>query len=410
MSWASSVSRRKLIKLAGGATLLSGGAKILGQSLAAQAATVTLPFENGERPLVAYPQKRPLIRHTTRPPQLETPFSVFNEAPITPNDAFFVRYHLTKSPPDGLDPDTFRLEIAGKVNTPLTLTLQELKRFDAVELVAVNQCSGNGRGFSTPRVAGGQSGNGNMGNAAWRGVPLKTILDKAGVREGARQATFQGMDTPALDETPSFIIALDIDHARDGEVLVAYAMNGEDLPVLNGYPVRLVVPGYYGNYWIKHLKKIDVIDTVFDGFWMKTSYRIPNNPCACVAPGTKPSSTVPINRLNVRSFITSHADGTKVASGRPVTIEGIAFDGGYGIAEVSLSTDGGKSWRGTRLGKDLGKYSFREWDIEVVLDPGPHSLAARAINHIGQSQPMEALWNPSGYMHNAVEKVNVIAL
>jgi DMSO/TMAO reductase YedYZ molybdopterin-dependent catalytic subunit len=382
----------------------------LGPSLVAQAAgAVSLPFDNGERPLVSYPQKRPLIRLTTRPPQLETPFSVFNEAALTPNNAFFVRYHLTQSPPS-IDSDQFRLEVKGKVSAPLTLTVHDLKQFDAAEIVAVNQCSGNGRGLSNPRVAGGQVANGSMGNARWKGVPLKAILDKAGVPEGAKQVTFKGLDAPAVDSTPSFIKALDIDHARNGEVLLAYAMNGEDLPVLNGYPVRLVVPGYYGTYWVKHLNEITVIDNVYDGFWMKTAYRIPNNPCACIAPGTKLASSVPINRLNVRSFITSHLDGAKVTAGRTTAIRGIAFDGGYGITEVALSTNGGKTWRNTTLGKDLGKYSFREWSTSLALDRGTHSLAVRAVNRIGQTQPMEALWNPSGYMRNVVEKVKVSAV
>jgi sulfite dehydrogenase (cytochrome) subunit A len=405
-----SVSRRRLIKLTGDAILLSGVAEFLAPSLLANAAgRANLPFANGERPVVAYPQKRPLIRLTTRPPQLETPFSVFNESAITPNDAFFVRYHLTQSPPS-IDPDSFRLEVKGKVNNPLTLSLRELKAFDAAEIVAVNQCSGNSRGLSNPRVAGGQLGNGAMGNARWKGVPLKAILDKAGVPEGAKQVTFKGLDAPAMEGTPGFVKALDIDHLRTGEVLVAYGMNGEDLPILNGYPVRLVVPGYYGTYWVKHLNEITVVDNVYDGFWMKTAYRIPNNPCACVAPGTKPASTVPINRLNVRSFITSHSDGAKIAAGRPITIRGIAFDGGYGIAEVALSTDGGKTWRSTTLGKDLGKYSFRVWTTSLTLDHGTHSLAVRAVNHIGQTQPMDALWNPAGYMRNVVEKIKVSAV
>src|SRR5262249_37379391 len=128
--------------------------------------TITLPFENGERPLIAYPQKRPLIRHTSRPPQLETPFSVFNEGILTPTDAFFVRYHLAVLPPASIDADSFRLEIKGKVNKPAALSLADLKKnFDHAEVIAVNQCSGNSRGFFQPRVPGGQLGNGAMGNA-----------------------------------------------------------------------------------------------------------------------------------------------------------------------------------------------------------------------------------------------------
>ncbi len=385
--------------------LLYGAAR----AFPAQAANaVALPFDNGERPLVRFPQKRPLIKLTTRPPQLETPLSVFNESVLTPNDAFFVRYHHTRSPAL-IDPDTFRLQVKGKVSAPLALTLDDLKRFEPVEVVAVNQCSGNGRGFSNPRVAGGQLGNGAMGNARWRGVPLKAILDKAGVQEGARQVTFHGADMPAAETIPHFIKALDIDHARDGEVLVAYAMNNEDLPILNGYPLRLVVPGYYGTYWVKHLSEITVIDTVYDGFWMKTAYRIPNTLCGCVAPGTTPASTVPINRMNVRSLITSHADGAKVFAEAPVTISGIAFDGGYGVTEVALSTDDGKSWRSAHLGPDLGKYSFRQWTAKVALKQGSHVLAVRAINRIGQTQPVDALWNPAGYMRNVVDKIQVTA-
>src|SRR5947207_8155352 len=240
---------------------LAGG---FGSAKAFALDTVTLPFDNGERPLVKYPQKRPMIGLTSRPPQLETPFSIFNDGPITPNNAFFVRYHLADVPLS-IDPDKFSLEIKGKVDRSLKLSLKEIRKLPAVELVAVNQCSGNSRGFSSPRVAGGQLGNGAMGNARWHGVPLKTVLDKAGVQQGTKQVTFNGMDGPVSDKTTDFVKALDIDHARDGEVMLAYGMNGEDLPVLNGFPLRLVVPGYSGTYWVKHLHGINVIDSVFCG-------------------------------------------------------------------------------------------------------------------------------------------------
>jgi sulfite dehydrogenase len=404
------LDRRKLLKGAGGAALVLGSGLGSGAARALAAETVTLPFGNGERPLVQYPQKQPLIRLTTRPPQLETPFALYDNAPITPNGAFFVRYHLSEAPPFDLDPDTYRLTIQGKVGTPLSLSLNDLRTvFEPVEVVAVNQCSGNGRGFFEPRMAGGQAGNGLMGNARWRGVPLKAVLDKAGVQEGARQVTFNGLDRPALDATPDFVKALDIDHARDGEVMLAYAMNGADLPVLNGFPVRLVVPGYYGTYWVKHVSEITVIDRVFDGFWMKSAYRIPANACACVPPGGKMAESVPIDRFNVRSFITSHAEGATIKAGSDVEVRGIAFDGGYGITGVALSTDGGANWGEATLGDDLGRYSFREWRAVVRLPAGSHALKVRAINRIGQSQPMEALWNPSGYMRNVVETVRVQA-
>jgi DMSO/TMAO reductase YedYZ molybdopterin-dependent catalytic subunit len=400
------MNRRTVLQA--GAALFAGGGAIGGLPLASFAAeTVKLPFDNGERPIIKYPQKRPMIGLTSRPPQLETPFSVFNEGAITPSDAFFVRYHLAGLPLD-IDPDKFTVEIKGKVDKPSKLSLADIRRMPTVELVAVNQCSGNSRGFFVPRVAGGQLGNGAMGNARWKGVPLKTVLDKAGVQAGAKQVVFGGMDGPVSDKTPDFAKALDIDHARDGEVMLAYSMNGQDLPFLNGFPLRLVVPGYYGTYWVKHINEIDIIDNVFDGFWMKTAYRIPDNDCHCVEPGTAPKATIPINRFNVRSFITNVADGAKVKAGR-TALKGMAFDGGSGIKDVAVSTDGGKTWQAATLGKDLGKFSFREWSLTVKLPAGAHELKVRATSNDGNTQPMEASWNPAGYMRNVVETVRVTA-
>lgn len=390
--------------------LLQAGAAFSALSFSGAAMqSVTLPFGNGERPMVRYPQKRPLIRLTTRPPQLETPFSVFDEGAITPNDAFFVRYHLGIAPPENLDPDTFRTAIGGKVNTPLSLSLADLKRFEPIEYVAVNQCSGNSRGLFNPRVAGGQLANGAMGNAKWKGVPLKTVLDKAGVQAGAVQVTFGGADGPVLPATPDFAKALDVDHARDGEVMIAYEMNGAPLPILNGYPVRLIVPGWYGTYWVKHLNEITVIDSVLDNFWMKTAYRIPDNDCHCAEPGGKPVPTVPINRFNVRSFITNLTDGSKVKAGQDVAVRGIAFDGGSGIKTVELSQDGGNTWQAATLGKDLGKYSFREWSTKLRLAKGTQTLRVKATASDGQTQPLGPRWNPSGYMRNVIETVEVTA-
>lgn len=370
-----------------------------------------LPFDNGARPLVRYPQKRPLLRLTTRPPQLETPFAAFNEGVLTPNDAFFVRYHLTKSPPPAaeLQPERFRLTIKGAVERPLSLSLDELRRrFEHVEVVAVNQCSGNSRGFFEPRVVGGQSGNGNMGNARWTGVRLADVLKQAGLRPGTRQVTFNGLDAPLLPATPDFVKALETDHALDGEILLAWAMNGEALPWLNGYPLRLVVPGHFGTYWIKHLHEVEVLDREFDGWWMSTAYRIPDNDCACVEPGGKPDRTRPIGRFNVRSFITSVADGDRLPAGRPVTLRGNAFDGGRGIKSVEWSRDGGKTWQSAALGADLGRYSFREWKAEFTpAAAGGLTLQCRATTHGGETQPAAPRWNPAGYMRNVVESVRV---
>jgi sulfite dehydrogenase (cytochrome) subunit A len=395
------MDRRDLLKAAGLAAFAAG----FGATKALAADTVTLPFANGERPLVKYPQKRPMIGLTSRPPQLETPFHIFNDGPITPNDAFFVRYHLSDLPYN-LDPDKFTLEVKGKVDKPLKLSLRDLRKMRATEIVAVNQCSGNSRGFFEPRVAGGQLGNGAMGNARWLGVPLKAVLEMAGVQSGAKQVVFGGMDGPASDRTPDFAKALDFDHAADGEVMLAYGMNGAPLPFLNGFPLRLIVPGYYGTYWVKHVNEITVIDNVFDGFWMKSAYRIPDAPDNSIEPGTTPKATIPINRFTVRSFVTSVADGAKLRAGG-TTLQGIAFDSGKGIKGVAVSTDGGKTWAQATLGKDLGKYSFREWKLPVKLAAGSHDLKVRATSNSGETQPDQPRWNPAGYLRNVVETVRV---
>lgn len=402
-----SSSRRRILAAGAGAVATSTLAPW--RSAFAADGVVTLPMANGERRLVAYPEKRPMIVLTSRPPQLETPWEVFNEGAITPNDAFFVRYH-NAGLPGAIDGDTHAIRIGGNaVGKPFSLTVADLRtQFRPVELTAVNQCSGNSRGLFAPRVQGGQLANGAMGNARWLGVPLKDILARAEPMNSARQVTFNGLDT-AIFGGGDFVKALEIGHAMDGEVMVAYQMNGTDIPFLNGYPVKLVVPGHYGTYWVKHLSEIEVIDHEFDGFWMKPAYRIPDNPCACVEPGTAPAATRPIGRFNVRSFITSVSDGARVAAGAPLVLRGIAFDGGQGIREVAVSVDGGQSWREAKLGPDLGRYSFREFTFGFTPAPGAHDLRVRAWNRSGQSQPMEALWNPAGYMRNVVESVKLTA-
>jgi sulfite dehydrogenase len=391
--------------LAGAAALLAGG-----RALADPAPAVTLPFANGERRVVAYPQKRPLLVLTERPPQLETPFEVFDHGAFTPNDAFFVRYHLAGAPPRDLDAATHRLRIGGAVSQPLDLGLDDLKRdFPVVELAAVNECSGNGRGFSNPRVAGGQLGNGMMGAALWRGVSLKALLDKAGVKASAQAVEFNGADKPIAPGIADFVKGLGIEHAHGGEVMLAYEMNGEPLPLLNGYPLRLIVPGYYGTYWVKHLTDITVLEQQSQSYWMQKAYRIPDNDCACTPAGVAATATRPIGRLNVRSFITNLTDGQKTRGAGGVLVRGIAFDGGTGVAGVDLSRDGGKTWAAATLGPDHGKFAFREWSAHVALDRGPHVLMARARSNAGEVQPLTAIWNPPGYMRNVADPVRILA-
>jgi sulfite dehydrogenase len=401
------LSRRNLVQSAGSLAL---AATPLAR-LMAQDTDEGVSFAAGPRPMVTYPGKRPLIRVHTRPPHLETPFAVFNDGAITPNDAFFVRYHLANIPTE-IDLQSYRLKVKGHVDTPLSLSLDDLKAMaEPAEIIAVNQCSGNSRGFSSPRVFGAQLANGAMGNARWTGIPLATVLRKAGVQAGAMQVAFNGLDAPVLPETPDYRKALDIDHALDGEPMLAWAMNGEDLPFLNGYPLKLIVPGYFGTYWVKHLADIDVLDQPFDGpdaYFMTTAYRIPDTPCFCVAPGTVAAETLPLSTLPVRSFITSIVPGEVLPAGQATRLNGIAFDAGAGIDRVQVSIDSGQSWRDAQLGEDIGRFSFREWQLPVTFtNVGATQVLVRASNRGGETQPMQASWNPSGYRRNVVESIAV---
>ncbi|HUA09334.1 MAG TPA: molybdopterin-dependent oxidoreductase [Candidatus Acidoferrales bacterium] len=368
--------------------------------------TVTLPFQNGTRPLVTFPQKSRLILLTPRPPQLETPFAVFDRSVLTPNDAFFVRWHLAGIPTT-VNGATHRIRVHGKVKHPLSLSVEDLRTsFEPHEIVAVNQCSGNSRGFFSPRVPGGQWANGAMGNARWKGARLNDILARAGLEKGVVQVRFHGLEEPILPTTPPFIKALTIEDISD-DVLVAYEMNGEPLPLLNGYPVRLVVPGWYATYWMKMLADIEAIDRVDDNFWMKTAYRIPQTPGNTVAPTDTGYPTVPINVMTVRSFVTNITDGQKLRAGAQA-IRGIAFDRGTGIKKVEFSTDGGASWRDAALGANYGAYSFRPWETSFTAKAGmSYVLACRATANSGETQTTVPVWNPGGYLRNVIETYKV---
>jgi len=390
-----------------GAAAAAAAAGVPRGTRAQAAPAVQMPFDNGARELVAFPQKRPLILLTPRPPQLETPFAVFDDGVLTPNDAFFVRWHLANVP-QTVDATAHRIAVTGEVAKPLSLSLDDLGAMPSVDVIAVNQCSGNSRALFGPRVAGGQWGNGAMGNARWTGVRLRDILDRAGIRATAKQVQFDGLDGPVLSTTPDFKKSLDVDVARGDDVIVAYAMNGAPLPVLNGYPVRLIVPGWFATYWVKMLSAITVLDHADDNFWMKTAYRIPDTPDNGVVPGATGYPTVPINRMKVRSFITNIADGANVKAGA-TTLRGIAFDGGSGIRAVDVSLDGGTTWRPATLEQDYGKYSFRRWNAAVNLGRGATTLAVRATANDGSTQKAAPIWNPSGYLRTSIETYKVTA-
>ena len=204
-----------------------------------------------------------------------------------------------------------------------------------------------------------------------------------------------------------FVKSLAFDHATDGKVMVAYATNGQPLPMLNGFPLRLVVPGWFGTYWVKSLSRVEVLPEKFKGFWMEKAYRVPNNPRMQETPGDLAKDTVPISKLLVRSLFARPGPGEQVRAGADYEVQGVAFDGGSGIKKVELSTDGGKTWADAKLNPDLGKYSWRLWRFSWRPAAGRHTLTARATSNAGDVQPDNAIWNRGGYAQNITESVSV---
>ena len=286
------------------------------------------PHWNSVGPIVNEPQKAPLILLTDRPVQLETPRNYFASA-FTPNEAFYVRWHLDRIP-NAVDLKTWRLRIEGNVSSPQALSMGDLlRKFRAETIAAVNQCSGNSRSRSQPRVPGGQWGNGAMGNARWTGVKLRDLLNAAGMKSGSLQVQLQGFEQGEGPEgmgSRSFRKSLDLDNPVIDECLVAYAMNGEPLPMLNGFPVRLVVPGYFATYWMKCLAWIRVLDKIDENFWMKTAYRIPETPRGTTTPEAMRAGgvkTEPIGQMPVRSFLVAPDGSGKIPAGMGVTLRGL---------------------------------------------------------------------------------------
>lgn len=390
------ITRRRVVAGSAGALLLAGvGGRVFGA-------------EDGSDELIALPGKRPLIKRTLRPPNFETPLTYLREQ-FTPNDAFFVRYHLASIPT--VDARTWRLRIAGaSVKQPLELSLDDLKRgFEHVKLAAVNQCSGNRRGLFTPRAGGVQWTYGAMGNAMWGGVRLRDVLNRAGVNADALEVVLDGADQQVLPATPDFVKSVPIDRALDEHTLIAFEMNGQPLPQWNGAPVRLVVAGWTATYWVKHLTSIRVEPKAFDGFWMKSAYRIPTGKF----PGARFASqeneqTTPITEILINSLVTSHTDGERLARGRRAQIAGWAWDGGSGIDTVEISLDQGQSWRPAKLGETPSSYSWR--GFRMALDTskaGPVHVAVRATGRNGARQPDKLTPNPAGYHHNIIQTLTL---
>jgi DMSO/TMAO reductase YedYZ molybdopterin-dependent catalytic subunit len=400
------MSRRKLLRGAG----LGGLALLSAPAWAQETVDLDVPGGPSIRQITtAYPEKGRMIVQRTSPPWLETPFEVFDRGTFTPNNQHYVSWHWADFPNE-VDVDKFRLTVRGQVNRTLSLSLHDiLHGMPRFEIAAVSQCAGASRISLQPRVAGAQWDKGSMGNALWTGVRLKDVLDRAGVKPDAMVVRFGGLEDAVMPGAPKFLKSLTVDHARDGEVMIAFGMNGEQLPLLNGFPLKLVVPGWCGVYWIKMLNDIEVLDHPDDNYWTTTGYRIPDTPHGNVKPGDTGYNLVPVTCNAPRSFITNIKDGETMPAGAPVAVRGIAFGGSYGVAHVDLSIDEGKSWQTTELGKDEGRYGFRQWTTQLTLpSQGPQSLMARCTNTDGEAQPNFPIWNPGGYMYNTIETINVV--
>lgn len=367
------------------------------------------PTDNREISSIAFPEKRPMITYSDRPPLLETPRSVFTSV-LTPNDQFFVRWHMPNIPTE-IDAEKYTIHINGLVDKELHISLNDLKtKFEQVEVTAVLQCGGNSRSAFTPIAGGIQWGSGAMGCATWKGVRLKDILDQAGVQKEAEWIGFNGSETAAYYETPNFIRELHLDEL-DEHVILAYEMNGEDLPYLNGYPLRLIIPGSYSDSWVKMLSNITVTNTYKKLFFMDIAYRVPDNDCECETPEKKAPKTKPITKMNVKSIIGYPTNGAVLHHKSHVVVRGVAWDDGHGIKDVMISTDGGKTWAKTILdnGK-LGRYAYRSFRFSFKpTEYGDLTFMTKAINKLGQEQPFakDVQWNHGGYKYNGIDEVTV---
>jgi len=366
--------------------------------------------EGAAATLDSLPGKVPLIKRTYRPPNFETPIEYLRD-PITRNDAFFVRYHLSGIP-QKIDAKAWRLKVGGDgAGRAAQFDLAGLrKEFERVEIVAVCQCSGNRRGMFQPHVQGVEWGVGAMGNARWTGIRLRDLLNKVGVNKDTVEIAFDGADGPAMDTTPDFVKSIPVDRALDENTLIAFEMNGQPIPHWNGFPARLIVPGWTGTYWMKHLTSVEVRTKPLSNFWMATAYRIPAGKFKGVA-GFKTQETQanqPITDMVVNSLVTSIRDGQRVSRGQVVDVSGIAWDGGYGIRDVEVSTDGGRSWFLAELGRDLGKFSFRGFrHMFRPTEAGEAVVMVRAFNQRGDTQVTELIANPAGYHHNVVQRIKL---
>ena len=377
--------------------------KFLG-GVAGVAAAAAVPFEVS----AASPDKMNIIN--SRPYDWSTPLNELGSL-YTDSRTFFIRSHM--GPPGSIDVKAWRLVVEGLVQRPLHLTLAELKQMEKVEVPAVLQCSGNGRYFygdayaQASHPAGAQWKYGGVGNARWGGVRVADVLARAGVKSGARWANNFGLDDPVLPTTPKFTRALELAKLMDPDSIFAYEMNGEPLAYYHGYPVRLIVPGWAGDHWVKWFSHMTIASEPTKNFWFTAGYRYPNI-LGKPGVGVKPEIEHPVTTLNVKSIIVSPTDGGKVIAGKASTVQGVAWSGdGAHVTRVEVSVDGGKTWRDGQLGESPGKYSWRTFTYRWSPAVGSVQIMARATDDRGASQPRISPWNPGGYLWNAVQTVQL---
>ena len=382
-------SRRDFLRTASGAVL----------AVSASSPLLTWASEQSQ---LAIPGKEDLIIRSYRFLDLETPVEFFDTW-LTPAQHFFVRNHMHE--PSTLDASSWQLSIGGEVEKPFAINLAELAKLEAHAVVNTLECAGNGRAFQTPKVPGVQWQKGAVSNGRFSGPRLRDLLQRAGVKTTGKHVMFRGLDE-VPGKVPPFIRSIPIDKATDPDTLVATQLNGAPLPKHNGFPARAMVPGWIGAASCKWLTEIKVLDKAFEGNFMSPGYRMPNQP---VKPGeaVKPEDTHPVTALNVKSLITAPLDGSTSKS-RVLDIRGVAWAGEAEVTKVEISTDGGSSWQAADLGKDRSRYAWRMFQYQWKAPKGgDYILLARATDNRGRAQPESPIWNPSGYLNNAIDQVKI---
>ena len=353
------------------------------------------------RPAAQMYGKDQLIVRSIRPPDFETPTALLRTF-ITPNNAFYVRSHM---PVPQVDAATWALKVGGEVNSPFSVSVDEIKKLPAVTTTVTLECAGNGRAFFQPAVAGIQWEKGAVSTARFTGARLSDVLKKAGVKAAGINVEMHAADRP-LGTMPAFVRQVPMAKAMHPDTIIAYAMNGEAIPLVHGAPLRAIIPGWEGAYSVKWLNALNVIAKDSESFWVATGYRYPTRR---VAPGAAVDAKemAPLTGLVVKSLITTPADGASQPVGK-VTVGGFAWAGEDDIKTVDVSIDNGASWRPARLVGEQARYTWRGFEFEFNA-PRPESylILSRATDSRGKMQPAVSQWNPSGYLWNQYDSIRI---